>query len=47
MPAVFVGHAQAKGPGGPEDLFHVDQVVQGPSFIPPPSETGCKLNYPS
>jgi branched-chain amino acid transport system substrate-binding protein len=47
VPAVFVGHAQAKGPSDPEDLFHVDQVVQGSTFIPPASETGCKLNYPS
>jgi len=47
VPAVFVGHAQAKGTSDPEDLFVVDQVVQGPSFIPPVSETGCKLNYPS
>jgi branched-chain amino acid transport system substrate-binding protein len=47
VPAVFVGHAQAKGAKDPEDLFVVDQVVQGPSFIPPASETGCKLNYPT
>jgi branched-chain amino acid transport system substrate-binding protein len=47
VPAVFVGHAQAKGAKDPEDLFVVDQVVQGPSFMPPASQTGCKLNYPT
>jgi branched-chain amino acid transport system substrate-binding protein len=47
VPAVFVGHAQAKGATDPEDLFVVDQVVQGPSFMPPASQTGCKLNYPA
>ncbi len=47
VPAVFVGHAQAKGANDPEDLFVVDQVVQGPSFMPLASETGCKLNYPT
>lgn len=47
VPAVFVGHAQAKGAKDPEDLFVVDQVVQGDTFIPPASQTGCKLNYPT
>ncbi|HEV8014271.1 MAG TPA: ABC transporter substrate-binding protein [Stellaceae bacterium] len=47
VPTVFVGHAQAKGASDPEDLFVVDQVVQGPSFMPPASQTGCKLNYPT
>lgn len=47
VPAVFVGHAQAKGAKDPEDLFVVDEVVQGPSFMPPASQTGCKLNYPA
>src|SRR5581483_6912835 len=35
VPAVFVGHAQSKGTKDPEDLFVVDQVVQGDTFIPP------------
>ena len=47
VPAVFVGHAQSKGAKDPEDLFVVDQVVQGSTFIPPTSETGCKLKYPT
>jgi branched-chain amino acid transport system substrate-binding protein len=47
VPAVFVGHAQSKGTTDPEDLFAVEQVVQGPTFMPPVSQTGCKLNYPT
>ena len=47
VPAVFVGHAQAKGTSDPEDLFVVDQVVEGPGFMPPASQTGCKLNFPT
>ena len=47
VPAVFIGHAQAKGAKDPEDLFVVDQVEQGPSFIPPATNTGCKLHYPT
>jgi branched-chain amino acid transport system substrate-binding protein len=47
VPAVFIGHEQAKGKDDPEDLFVVDQVEQGPDFMPPASETGCKLNYPT
>jgi branched-chain amino acid transport system substrate-binding protein len=47
VPSVFVGHAQAKGVSDPEDLFVVDQVVNGPDFMPPASETGCKLDYPA
>ena len=46
-PAVFIGHAQAKGTDDPEDLFVVDQVVEGPSFMPPASQTGCHLKYPT
>ena len=44
---VFMGHEQAKGTTDPEDLFVVDDVVQGSTFMPPASETGCKLNYPT
>lgn len=47
VPAVFVGHLQAKGTIDPEDLFVVDQVIKGPEFMPPASETGCKLDYPA
>jgi branched-chain amino acid transport system substrate-binding protein len=44
---VFMGHEQAKGTADPEDLFVVDDVVQGSTFMPPASETGCKLAYPT
>jgi branched-chain amino acid transport system substrate-binding protein len=44
---VFMGHEQAKGTTDPEDLFVVDEVVQGTTFMPPASETGCKLAYPT
>jgi branched-chain amino acid transport system substrate-binding protein len=44
---VFMGHEQAKGTIDPEDLFVVDDVVQGSTFMPPASETGCKLAYPT
>lgn len=47
VPAVFIGHVQAKGTDDPEDLFVVDQVEQGSEFMPPASETGCKLKYPA
>jgi branched-chain amino acid transport system substrate-binding protein len=47
VPAVFIGHAQSKGPKDAEDLFAVDQVVQGPDFMPPAAQTGCKLVYPT
>ncbi len=47
VPSVFIGHEQAKGTVDPEDLFVVDQVVAGKDFMPPASETGCKLVYPT
>jgi branched-chain amino acid transport system substrate-binding protein len=47
VPSVFIGHEQAQGKSDPEDLFVVDEVVQGPTFMPPANETGCKLNYPT
>jgi branched-chain amino acid transport system substrate-binding protein len=49
MPAQYVGHAQAKGTGeyASEDLFVVDDVVDGAKTAPPASETGCKLVWPT
>ncbi len=47
VPDVFVGHAQSKGAKDPEDLFVVDQVVNGKTFMPTPAETGCKMTYPA
>jgi branched-chain amino acid transport system substrate-binding protein len=47
VPSVFIGHAVSKGVADPEDLFVVDQVENGSDFMPPASETACKLVYPS
>ncbi len=47
VPSVYIGHEQAKGTDDPEDLFVVDQVVNMADFMPTPSETGCKLDYPA
>jgi branched-chain amino acid transport system substrate-binding protein len=47
VPSAFVGHLQSKGTSDPEDLFVVDQVVNGPDFMPAAADTGCKLVYPA
>jgi branched-chain amino acid transport system substrate-binding protein len=47
VPAAFVGHVVSKGISDPEDLFVVDQVVNGPDYMPPAADTGCKLVYPT
>lgn len=46
MPDLYVGHAVEKG-SEPEDLFHVDSIVNGVDAAPPVSETGCHLKWPS
>jgi len=46
MPTLYVGHAVEKGPV-PEDLFHVDELVQGVDAALPVAETGCHLKWPS
>lgn len=47
MPTLFVGHAQAKGKDDPEDLFVVDQEVEGVTAALPVAETGCKMTWPT
>lgn len=47
IPDLFVGHAQAHGPAGPDDLFHVDEVVKGSDIAGTLEETGCKMKWPS
>jgi branched-chain amino acid transport system substrate-binding protein len=47
VPSAFVGHLQSKGTSDPEDLFVIDQVVNGPDSMPSPADTGCKLVYPA
>jgi len=44
---LFVGNAQAQGKGGADDFFNVTQIVKGTDAAPPPTETGCKLTWPS
>ena len=46
MPTLYVGHAVEKGPM-PEDLFHVDLLVQGVDAALPVPETGCHLTWPA
>ncbi len=46
MPDLYVGHAVAQGPE-PEDLFHVDSVVQGVDVALPVEETGCHVTWPT
>jgi branched-chain amino acid transport system substrate-binding protein len=47
MTSAFVGEAQSKGAGDPEDLFRVDSVVEGDKTSPPVSDTGCSLQWPA
>ncbi len=47
MPTLFVGHAQSKGKDDPEDLFVVDQEVDGATAALPVAETGCKMAWPA
>jgi branched-chain amino acid transport system substrate-binding protein len=47
MTSAFVGEAQAKGAGDPQDLFRVDSIVAGDTTSPPVSETGCTLQWPA
>ena len=47
VPSAFVGHLQSKGTSDPEDLFVIDQVANGPDFMPAAVDTGCKLVYPA
>ncbi|NYT38592.1 ABC transporter substrate-binding protein [Allopusillimonas soli] len=44
--SLFVGHAQAKGEAGPDDLFHVDTVVHGKDVAGTVEESGCKMTWP-
>ena len=47
MTSLYVGKAKADGGETGEDLFDVANVVAGDKAAPPPSETGCKLTWPS
>ncbi|HUC62991.1 MAG TPA: ABC transporter substrate-binding protein [Alphaproteobacteria bacterium] len=47
IPDLYVGHAQAHGPAGPDDLFKVTDVVKGTEASPSLEETGCKMTWPA
>jgi branched-chain amino acid transport system substrate-binding protein len=47
MTSAFVGEAQSKGAGDPQDLFRVDSIIAGDTTSPPVSETGCTLQWPA
>ncbi len=46
MPDLYVGHAVEKG-HVPEDLFHVDQIVEGTKAALPVDQTGCHVTWPA
>ncbi|CAM5218431.1 Branched-chain amino acid transport system substrate-binding protein OS=Castellaniella defragrans OX=75697 GN=HNR28_002066 PE=3 SV=1 [Castellaniella defragrans] len=45
--SLYVGTAQASGPGGEEDLFKISKVVDGASVNKPLAETGCRMEWPT
>jgi branched-chain amino acid transport system substrate-binding protein len=47
IPNLYVGHAQAKGPAGPDDLFKVTDLVKGIDIAGTLEETGCKMTWPA
>ena len=44
---LYVGHAQAHGSAGPDDLFKVVDVVKGTEISGTLEDTGCKMTWPS
>jgi branched-chain amino acid transport system substrate-binding protein len=44
--SLYVGGAQAKG-SAPDDLFHVNQVVNGVDISGTVAESGCKMAWPA
>jgi branched-chain amino acid transport system substrate-binding protein len=44
--SLYVGHAQAKGQAGEDDLFHVDTIVHGEDVAGTVEESGCKMTWP-
>lgn len=47
MTSAFIGEAVSAGKNDPEDLFRVDQVVEGDKTAPAEADTGCKLQWPA
>jgi branched-chain amino acid transport system substrate-binding protein len=46
LASLFVGTAQASG-SGPEDLFHVTEVVSGAAVASSLQDSGCKMTWPT
>ncbi|HEX7388436.1 MAG TPA: ABC transporter substrate-binding protein [Castellaniella sp.] len=44
---LWAGHAQAKGDGGADDLFHIDEVIESKTIAPTVEETQCKMTWPA
>ena len=42
--SLYVGHAQPQGEE-PEDVFHVDEVIEGASVAPSETETRCSMKW--
>lgn len=42
--SLYVGHAQSQGEEA-EDLFHVDEVIDGMTVAPPETEVGCRMTW--
>ncbi len=47
IPNQWVGKAISQGPAGPEDLFHVDEVVKVGEAAGTLEESECKMQWPS
>lgn len=45
--SLYVGTAQASGPGGEEDLFKIGKVVDGATVAKPLEETNCRMEWPT
>jgi len=43
---LWAGHAQAQG-SAPDDLFHIDSVIDSKTIAPTIEEAGCKMTWPS
>ncbi|MBS0316057.1 MAG: ABC transporter substrate-binding protein [Proteobacteria bacterium] len=43
---LWAGHAQAKG-SAPDDLFHIDEVIDSKTIAPSVEETLCKMTWPT
>jgi branched-chain amino acid transport system substrate-binding protein len=47
MSDLFVGEMHPPGPGGPDDLFRVEEVVTGEHAAGSAESTGCKIGWPA